>query len=187
MEDWIGQHIRRAHEQGAFDDLPGAGKPIPDLDKSWSADEWVVRWAKREGADLTLALPPALALRKERQELPDVLASRKSEQAVRDSVDAFNERLRQAYRRPQEGPPLTVAPVDVEQAVQRWRTTRPAAPPDPTPAPAPADQRNRRRWPPASGGADADPHRSGLVPQPTVCATGPGTGLDCAVNVIEAG
>lgn len=30
-ETWIEAQIRVAREQGAFDNLPGAGKPLPDL------------------------------------------------------------------------------------------------------------------------------------------------------------
>lgn len=38
LEDWIGLQIRVAQERGDFDDLPGAGKPIPDLDRPWTAE-----------------------------------------------------------------------------------------------------------------------------------------------------
>jgi len=30
-ESWIEQQIREAQEAGAFDQLPGAGKPLPNL------------------------------------------------------------------------------------------------------------------------------------------------------------
>jgi hypothetical protein len=32
-ESWIDKQIREAEERGEFEDLPGAGQPIPDLDK----------------------------------------------------------------------------------------------------------------------------------------------------------
>ena len=32
-ESWIEAQIRVAMEQGAFDNLPGAGKPLPNLDQ----------------------------------------------------------------------------------------------------------------------------------------------------------
>jgi hypothetical protein len=35
-EDWIERQIREAQERGAFDDLPGAGKPIPGLDRPFT-------------------------------------------------------------------------------------------------------------------------------------------------------
>jgi len=125
LEDWIGLQIRVAQERGDFDNLPGTGKPIPDLDKPWTTEEWLARWAKREGADVSLALPPSLRLRKEREQLPELLAKQRTEQAVRDVVSDFNTRLRQAYLRPQEGPPLALASVDV---VKPWPSGRARAP-----------------------------------------------------------
>jgi Domain of unknown function (DUF1992) len=32
-ESWIDRQVREAEERGEFDDLPGAGRPIPGLDK----------------------------------------------------------------------------------------------------------------------------------------------------------
>ena len=66
-ESWVDRQIRVAQERGAFDDLPGAGKPIPDLEKRRTGVEWAVDWARREGADLTAVLPPSLSLRRERE------------------------------------------------------------------------------------------------------------------------
>lgn len=67
-------------------------------------------------------------MRKEREELPELIAGQRTEKAVRDLVEDFNTRLRQAYLRPQEGPPLSTARVDADDAVQRWRATRPRRP-----------------------------------------------------------
>lgn len=40
--------IREAMEAGAFDDLPGAGKPIPDIDEPYDELWWVRKWVERE-------------------------------------------------------------------------------------------------------------------------------------------
>ena len=41
--------IREAMAEGAFDNLPGAGKPIPGLlDEPYDPDWWVKRWIERE-------------------------------------------------------------------------------------------------------------------------------------------
>ena len=40
-ETWIEAQIRVAREQGAFDNLPGAGKPLPYLDQEYDPDWWV--------------------------------------------------------------------------------------------------------------------------------------------------
>ena len=40
--------IQEAMETGAFDDLPGLGKPIPDIDEPYDPLWWVKRWIERE-------------------------------------------------------------------------------------------------------------------------------------------
>jgi hypothetical protein len=40
FETWADRQIREAEERGEFDDLPGKGKPIPDLDKVGDVSEW---------------------------------------------------------------------------------------------------------------------------------------------------
>ena len=40
-ESWIDKQIREAEERGEFEDLPGAGQPIPDLDKPFDELWWV--------------------------------------------------------------------------------------------------------------------------------------------------
>jgi hypothetical protein len=47
--------IREAIEQGQFDDLPGFGQPIADIDEPYDPDWWVKKWIKREGMSRTLA------------------------------------------------------------------------------------------------------------------------------------
>ena len=42
------QRIREAMAHGAFDGLPGMGRPIPDLDLAYDPDWWVKSWLKRE-------------------------------------------------------------------------------------------------------------------------------------------
>lgn len=123
--DWVERQIREAQERGAFDGLPGAGKPLPGLDQPWSAERWAVDWARREGADLSAALPPALLLRRERDALLADLDTVPGERDVRERLEHFNTAVRDAYRRPQlTGPPMTVGLFDVEQEVAGWRERR---------------------------------------------------------------
>jgi hypothetical protein len=136
--------IREAQERGEFDDLPGAGKPLRDLGDPNDPLWWVRRYAERERLDLSAALPPAIALRKEAASFPESLAGLRSEAAVREVLEDFNRRVRRDRLRPPDpGLPQVLAPtVDVEDMVQRWRALRPAGPPSPPAPPAPA----RRRW-----------------------------------------
>jgi len=130
-ESWVERQVREAVERGAFEGLSAAGKPLDPALLTQTAGEWAVEWARREGADMTAALPPALALRRERQELVDAVPGKPTEEAVRAAVEHFNERLDAAYRRPQEVPPVALAFVDVDRQVARWREARPQGPAQP--------------------------------------------------------
>ncbi|MFI5587653.1 DUF1992 domain-containing protein [Amycolatopsis sp. NPDC051758] len=124
---WVDRQIGEAHDRGEFDDLPGAGKPLPKPTGNDAATDWVLRQVRAGGHDTTALLPPALALRREVQDLPEKLAGERTERGVRELVDDLNERIRQAYLNHLSGPPLTVAPVDVEEAVEDWRRSRAAS------------------------------------------------------------
>jgi Domain of unknown function (DUF1992) len=146
--DWIERQIRDAEAQGAFENLPGAGKPIPHLGRPQNDMDWIVSKLRSEDVDIVSVLPPALALAKEVELLPQRLRALSSEARVRGVVDDLNARIRHALLQPQVGPPMRVRPVDVEQAVGAWQADREAAarsaPMRPTPAPAPVPP--RRRW-----------------------------------------
>ncbi|WP_222268141.1 J-domain-containing protein [Modestobacter marinus] len=144
FETWVEQRIRRARDDGAFEGLSLAGKPLPRLDREKSSFEWALEWAAREEADVTAMLPTGLALRKEREELPALIARQTSEIAVRALVEAHNARVDQYYRRPVEGVWVPVGMADVEEMVARWREDRPAPPAVAAPPPAPSVA--RRRW-----------------------------------------
>src|SRR3712207_3732826 len=149
FESWVEQQIRRAEDEGAFEGLSLAGKPLPRRDREKSSYEWALEWAKREEADVAGMLPTGLALRKEREQLPALIARQASEVAVRALVEAHNARVDQYYRRPVEGVWVPVGMADLETELALWRQAHPVpvAPlPAPPPAPRPAAPRGRRRW-----------------------------------------
>jgi hypothetical protein len=116
--DWVERQIRDAQERGAFDDLPGAGKPLPH--RSGDVMEWVADKLRSEDTDTRGLLPPSLTLRKELKELPARLASVSSERRVREIVADLNARIKKEILVPGAGPPLLVRLVDVEEAVEAW-------------------------------------------------------------------
>jgi hypothetical protein len=120
--DWVERQIRAAQERGEFDDLPGAGKPLPR--RSGDVMEWVADKLRAENADTRAVLPPSLVLRKELEELPARLAKVASEREVRQIVADLNRRIKAEILVPHPGPPLLVRPVDVEEAVENWRASR---------------------------------------------------------------
>ena len=121
---WIDRQIDEARARGEFDDLPGTGKPLPKPTGNDAATDWVLRQVRAGGHDTKALLPPALALKREVQDLPGRLAGERTERQVRELVEDLNERIRLAYRTHLGGPPLTVALVDVEEAVEDWRRSR---------------------------------------------------------------
>jgi hypothetical protein len=134
-ETWIDRQIRVGMESGAFDDLPGTGEPVRDLDRPRDEMWWVRDKVRREGVT---SVPPAVAVRREMDETMAAIVGASSEAEVRDLVARINERVRWLNSRPVTGPPSTVAPLDVEAEIANWRAAHPLPAPD-TPAPdAPA-------------------------------------------------
>ena len=139
---WVDLQVQRAIERGEFDNLPGMGKPIPDLDTTHDPDWWLKRFIERE--QVTGVLPAALALRVEDAELDDVLDTESSERRVRERLDDFNARVVSARRQLQGGPPVITPTRDVEAEVAAWRERRQARR-EQTNRQSPA-RPNRRRW-----------------------------------------
>jgi hypothetical protein len=133
FETWVDSQIRTAQEAGAFENLRGAGRPLPRRQTEQSSYEWALEWARRENVDPIGMLPPGLALRREKQDLPAALARLSSESAVRTVVEDLNARIELYWRRPAEGPQVAIGQVDADGAVARWRAERPPPPPPPPP------------------------------------------------------
>ncbi|MFZ0046227.1 MAG: DUF1992 domain-containing protein, partial [Streptosporangiaceae bacterium] len=77
---WIDQQISEAAERGAFDNLPGAGKPLPD--RGPDADQaWLMDWIRREGVNTEELLPTPLRLRKQSSRLAENVHELPSENA----------------------------------------------------------------------------------------------------------
>ncbi|MHC4818947.1 MAG: DnaJ family domain-containing protein [Planctomycetota bacterium] len=117
-ESWIDQLIREAERRGEFDNLPGAGKPIPGLDKPHDELWWVKQLLEREKLSLT---PATLALRKEVEEALRRIGKAESEKTVRRLVEEINGRIAEVNRTVTSGPPSNLAPLDPDAVVRRWR------------------------------------------------------------------
>src|SRR5215472_16796851 len=124
---WIDQQIAEAEQRGAFDDLPGAGEPLPKRDEADAAQAWLRDYLRREGVSTEELLPVPLRLRKERERLADGVHLLRSEEEVRAAVAELNQRIRDWRRVPCDSP-IFVRLVDEEEIVRRWRETRPLPP-----------------------------------------------------------
>jgi hypothetical protein len=124
-ETWIEAQIRVAMENGAFDNLPGAGKPLPNLGEEYDPLWWVKQLAQREQISM---LPPSLELlRKVETELATI-DKLHDEATVRRRVAALNVEIAKVNATVVEGPPTRLGTLDVDQVVARWRRTSSASP-----------------------------------------------------------
>jgi hypothetical protein len=114
--------IQQAMRRGEFDDLPGLGQPLPDLEQAPDPDWWIRRKIEREG--LTGLGPPALALRKEDADLSSRMDAAGSEATVRKLLEDFNARVIEARRQLLGGPPVITPTRDIDAEVAAWRERR---------------------------------------------------------------
>ena len=117
-EGWTERLIREGIERGEFDDLPGRGRPLAGLDEPRDELWWVRDKLRREQLD---ALPPSLALRRDRRQLLANLAAFEDEGGLRATVEELNGRIRHLNRYGAAGPPSTVMVIDIDDVVARWR------------------------------------------------------------------
>ncbi|GGM23436.1 hypothetical protein GCM10011608_05220 [Micromonospora sonchi] len=147
MHSWeasVEAQIRSAQQRGEFDNLPGAGKPIPGRGLPYDESWWIKSFLEREQVPDDLLLPTPLLLRRRIERLPAEVRELPTEQAVRACVAELNAQVLAWLRNP-SGPRVAVRPVNADTVVARWRadrgatTTAPSAPATPSPTP-------RRGW-----------------------------------------
>jgi hypothetical protein len=122
---WVDKQINEAMERGAFDNLPGAGKPLPKRSEADDGTAWVRDWLRREGISTDEMLPPPLKLRKESHQLKERVQDLRSEDDVREAVAELNHRIKE-WRRIPVGPPIFVPLLDEEALILSWREAHPA-------------------------------------------------------------
>ena len=115
-EPWIEGQIRVAMEGGAFDNLPGAGKPIADV--SNDPDWWVKKLIQREQVSM---LPPSLELARKVEKELAAIATLPDEATVRRRIAALNAEIARFNATVLEGPPTNLATLDVDQVLAQWR------------------------------------------------------------------
>lgn len=144
---WAEALIAEALARGELEPTAGRGRPL-DLRDADDPDWWLKRKLREEEIAV---LPPALQLRRDRDEVMASLDDLPTARAVRDVLEALDRRIRRANSHGLPGPPSTLAPLDVEATVVAWQGRHPERPLEPAPGrPATddqADERSRRRWP----------------------------------------
>jgi DnaJ-like protein len=120
-ESFAERLIREAQEEGAFDRLAGAGKPLPlsggVLPEAW----WIKEKLRREQLS---SLPDSIAIRREAEAVLAAVARDRDERIARERLEALNAKIRRLNRTFTGWPPTTLAPLDVEDVLRRWREGR---------------------------------------------------------------
>jgi len=123
-ESWVEEQIAEARAEGVFGRLEGKGKPIAGLLEPYDPLWWVKKLLEREKLSV---LPPALEVRAKVERALDATWRLPSEGEVRARVRAINEEIGRANRTSAEGPLTSLAPLDADVVVARWRERRPNA------------------------------------------------------------
>ena len=120
-ESFVDRQIREAQERGEFDDLPGHGKPLPDLHRPHDELWWIRRKMREEGLSY---VPPGLQARKEREDALARVDRARTAREVRQIVAETNVLIRKANREALFGPATTTSPLDEDEVLERWRAQR---------------------------------------------------------------
>ncbi len=139
---WVDQQVNEAAERGAFDNLPGAGKPLPRRGEASAGQAWLRDYLRREGVSAEELLPAPLRLRKEVERLTGTVPDLRSEREVREAVAELNRQILE-WRRIPTGPPVFLRLVDEDAMVARWRDAHSGPS-----SPASADRPSRETPPP---------------------------------------
>ncbi|MCX4869098.1 MULTISPECIES: DUF1992 domain-containing protein [unclassified Streptomyces] len=121
FESWVDKQIRESEQRGDISQLPGFGKPLDSIGAPYDENWWIKQKLQREGVSV---LPPALALRKQAEDVAESVSGVRTEAEVRRMLSEVNEKIAAAIRRPPPGPPLNLKPFDVDAMVDEWRTAR---------------------------------------------------------------
>lgn len=120
FESFADAQIRRAREEGLFDDLPGKGKPM-DLQDAYDPLWWAKKLVAREGVSL---LPPSLEIRRTVEREMERIRGLRREDEVRAAVDALNTTIRRLNRSNVKGPPTSQTVLDADAVVRKWQEAR---------------------------------------------------------------
>ena len=120
-ESWIDKQIRDAEARGEFENLPGKGKPIPDLQKPHDELWWVRQLLAREKLSVT---PATLGLRKELEDAVERIGRATREGEVKRLVERINRKIADVNSKATSGPPSDIAPLDLDDVLARWRENR---------------------------------------------------------------
>lgn len=122
FRSWIDQQIEDARAKGAFDNLPGEGKPLADLDEVYDPAWWAKKLVKREQLSL---VPAALAIGRKVEGVLGEIRQLGDEAHVRAKLEELNAEIAKTNATVTSGPPTRIGLLDVEEHVALWRARQP--------------------------------------------------------------
>ena len=121
-ESFTERQIREAQQAGEFDRLEGAGQPLLDLDDPYDEFWWVKRKLRREQLSF---VPDAIAIKREAEIVLQQLRHVATEMEARALLAELNAPIERTNAATIAGPPTSLAPLDVDDALRRyWRAPR---------------------------------------------------------------
>ena len=121
FESYPERLVREAIERGDFNHNPYIGKPV-DLGRPGGEKPWIV--SRLEQEDLRGVLPPALQLRRAKEDIQQTLREVRSESQARQIIEALNDQIRAFDALPSEGPRIVISLLDVGAVLADWRAGR---------------------------------------------------------------
>lgn len=118
---WIDEQVERARRDGAFDNLPGAGKPLKDLDRPYEEDWWLREFLEREQLSVT---PEPIELRSRIDALRAEAGKMTDEREVRRRFVAMNSLIARLNAITSPDALTPVAPADIDEEIRAWRRKR---------------------------------------------------------------
>ncbi|KAF0245987.1 MAG: DnaJ-like domain-containing [Planctomycetota bacterium] len=118
---WIDEQVAKAQREGAFDNLPGTGKPLKNLDRPYEEDWWLREFLEREQLSVT---PEPIDLRARITQLREEALKVTDEREARRRFVAMNALIARLNGIPQPDAMAPVAPVDVDEEIRAWRRRR---------------------------------------------------------------
>jgi hypothetical protein len=115
------QQIQAAQQVGAFQNLPGAGQPIPGIDEPLDENWWIRKKLRDEQVRI---VPPLVEAQQDIERTRVEILKLRSESVVRARLQELRERVQRAIMSPLPSPPVVVLPIDVEAELARWRQQR---------------------------------------------------------------
>lgn len=120
-EPYVERLIREARERGEFDNLPGEGGPIADLDQPHDEFWWLRKWIERENLSM---MPEALELKRDIRKSLENIWKLPTENDVRRRIDALNALIRRKNHGFLAGAGGEVHFLNVNEVLQHWRLRR---------------------------------------------------------------